>query len=248
VARAPQAVLLALELARQPSLAAAVRRRPLPRSGMLDLIRIAGGCVKTCGETARLTRKSPALIKQAAEFYLQHALFGPEANSYRVLGVSADAPQKQLREHMLWLMRWLHPDHNHGDWETIFATRVLEAWDNLKSPERRARYDHDRLRHDTRRAHRALRRGKRRPMTGSHPRGLPWIAVPIDAAPRSAGRRWASVALALLLVAGLAMFLVSGANLSTIAPLAAIDWSKTESSEPVRSSAAEAEAVAGGEE
>ena len=246
MATAPQAVLLALELTRQPSLAAAIRRRPLPRRGMLELIRIAGGCAKTCCEPARLTRKSPELIKQAAELYLQQALFGPEADSYRVLGVSADAPQKLLREHMLWLMRWLHPDHNHGDWETIFAARVLEAWDNVKSPERRARYD--RLRHGTRRAHRASRRGKRRPMTGSHPRSLPWIAVPIDAAPRSAGRRWASVALALLLVAGLAIFLISGANLSSIPPLAAIDWSKAESGDPLRSSAAEAEDVAGGEE
>jgi hypothetical protein len=240
VAGVPQAVLLALELARQPSLAAAIRRRPLPRSGMLELIRIAGGCVETLGQTARATRKSPAHVKQAAELYLQHALFGPEADSYRVLGVSVDAPQKLLREHLRWLMRWLHPDHNRNDWETIFAARVLEAWDNVKSPDRRARYD--RQRHGTRPVRRVLRQGKRRPMTGSHPRSLPWIAVPIDSAPRSAGRRWASLALALLLVAGLALYLTPGMNLSTISPLAAIDWSKVN---PLQSSAAESEDVVG---
>jgi hypothetical protein len=33
-----------------------------------------------------------------------------------------------MREHLRWLMAWLHPDENRGDWESVYAERVLRAW------------------------------------------------------------------------------------------------------------------------
>jgi hypothetical protein len=38
-------------------------------------------------------------------------------------------------------LRWLHPDLDANGARSIFAHRVTEAWNNLKTPERRAAYD-----------------------------------------------------------------------------------------------------------
>ena len=29
---------------------------------------------------------------------------------------------------MRWLLKWLHPDHNHNSWDAVYAERVLKAW------------------------------------------------------------------------------------------------------------------------
>ena len=43
---------------------------------------------------------------------------------------------------MALLMRWLHPDVDASAGErSIFAGRVTKAWENLKTPDRRAAYD-----------------------------------------------------------------------------------------------------------
>ncbi|HWS25159.1 MAG TPA: J domain-containing protein, partial [Xanthomonadales bacterium] len=68
-------------------------------------------------------------------------LFAPNADSYRVLGVAADSAQEQLRENYRWLMKWLHPDRNQDGWEAVYADRVNIAWQDMKTPERRAEYD-----------------------------------------------------------------------------------------------------------
>jgi hypothetical protein len=42
---------------------------------------------------------------------------------------------------MALLLRWLHPDlDRHGE-RKVFATRVTRAWNDLKTPDRRAAYD-----------------------------------------------------------------------------------------------------------
>src|SRR5439155_8031484 len=42
---------------------------------------------------------------------------------------------------MALLLRWLHPDIDREGERAMMARRVAIAWDTLKSPERRARYD-----------------------------------------------------------------------------------------------------------
>jgi curved DNA-binding protein CbpA len=42
---------------------------------------------------------------------------------------------------MALLLRWLHPDKDKAGERSRFTARVTLAWDDLKTPERRAAYD-----------------------------------------------------------------------------------------------------------
>ena len=109
---------------------------------MLWLIQIAAG-----HEPDALARGTPVSgasserLRAAAGLYLQHVVFAPNADHYRALAVEQGAPQATLREQVAWLMKWLHPDRAASDWEAVFAQRVLAAWNELKTPEKRAAYD-----------------------------------------------------------------------------------------------------------
>lgn len=178
--RAPRAVFLALDLLRQPSLARAVRRQPLPRD-MPEILRIAGGCEETCRKAAEAAGKPPELVARAARFYAQQALFFPEADCYRVLGAAPGASREELRSNYRWLMRWLHPDRNANQWEAApLAARVLESWQELKTAERRAAYDRGR-------ANRAASRARH----PTHP-GPAWVASPLETTGPAGGSRLAA--------------------------------------------------------
>lgn len=126
----------ALELARMPTLAEAMRRQPLP-GDVLPLIRVAAGCRKTCEALAAASGREPRLIAEAALFYLEQLLFRTEGDPWRTLGVSSDASREERREHMRWLMKWLHPDRNRHEWESVFAARVTAAWAAIERGEAR---------------------------------------------------------------------------------------------------------------
>jgi hypothetical protein len=122
-----RALDFALELARAPTLANAMRAQALPPDTLV-VIRIAAGCRDTLRAAAELTGAAPPQIVEAATLYLQQILFAPGADARRVLGVLPGASRGEMREHMRWLMRWLHPDRNPDEWESVFAERVLRAW------------------------------------------------------------------------------------------------------------------------
>ena len=46
---------------------------------------------------------------------------------------------------MALIMRWLHPDLNPNDIRSVHAQRVVSAWDDVKTPEKRQVYDAARL-------------------------------------------------------------------------------------------------------
>lgn len=122
-----QALNLALDFARMPTLVEVMRAQPLPPDTLV-VIRIAAGCHETCREAERVTGLHAAMIKEACVLYLQKVLFAPNADSHRVLGVQPDAPRAVMREHLRWLLKWLHPDANQDEWDSVFAERVLKAW------------------------------------------------------------------------------------------------------------------------
>jgi hypothetical protein len=126
---------------REPGLVADLHNRELPENLPL-VIRLAAGegaalqsALDTTGETAET-------LVEASVFFLQQVLFAPGADAYRVLGAHSDAPQKRLHENYRWLMKWLHPDRNQDGWEAVYADRVNAAWQELKTPDRRGKYDH----------------------------------------------------------------------------------------------------------
>jgi hypothetical protein len=91
--------------------------------------------------TAELGETEQDLI-EAARFYLEQVLFAaPDATAYRVLGVPADAGHETIRTHHRWLQRWLHPDRALAGDASVFATRVNQAFAQLRTPELRHAYD-----------------------------------------------------------------------------------------------------------
>ena len=136
----PRGLITALELLRAPSMADVLRQQSALPDDIGVLIRVAGGCEETRQRLAALLDKPEGLLVKASRFYLEQVLFHAENDSYRILGLTPDARQATVQEHGRWLMKWLHPDH-HSEWEAAFAGRITSAWNDLKTPARRAAYD-----------------------------------------------------------------------------------------------------------
>jgi hypothetical protein len=199
------AIRVALDLAFTPVLTALAAKQPLPPE-MLTVIKIAGGCTETLQEAATATGELPEKIRDAAASFLKAVLFTPTADSYRVLGTERSASHAELRDHMRWLMKWLHPDHERSEWESSLALRVSSAWDDLKSPERRTSYDA---------MHPQPQPILQRPSSGQRQRRtrIPWIAQPSNA-PKHRYRIFVATVLLLLGAAGLVMWQVAGSPVS----------------------------------
>lgn len=136
----PSSLHLALDLAQSPILAAVMRRQPVPEDALM-LVRLAGGDEEVLQKAVRRTGRESAQLRAAATFYIQQVLWQPDADHYRVLGASSDADAQTLAEHMRFFMKWLHPDGQAAKPSSRSLGRVLEAWEAVKTPERRRRYD-----------------------------------------------------------------------------------------------------------
>ncbi|HVZ52616.1 MAG TPA: hypothetical protein VG986_11660 [Pseudolabrys sp.] len=126
MARGRHVIEAALDFARMPALARNAVWPPIPRD-ILEVMRIAAAAPDACREAASVTGETPDALIEAARFYLQQSLLRPDADAYRVLGLEPGAARVTAREHMGWLLQWLHPDHN-GELEAVYAERVLKAW------------------------------------------------------------------------------------------------------------------------
>jgi hypothetical protein len=134
------AVKVAIDLLHFPSQARRIRSAPLP-DDIVVLLRIASADERVTRQVADTLGRSPEALREAAAFYIIQILLFPEADSYRVLGARPEATNGELRHNMTLLLRWLHPDLDRKEERTVFATRVTRAWNDLKTPERRAAYD-----------------------------------------------------------------------------------------------------------
>ena len=123
---------LAIDLTRMPALARTNVLPALPPN-IIELMRIAAGSPEACEAAVAKTGEPTAVVIEAARFYLQHVLFRPEADCYRILGVEPNASRATARSHMRWLLQWLHPDRNHNGWDAVYAERVLKAWREVSS-------------------------------------------------------------------------------------------------------------------
>jgi hypothetical protein len=140
------ALKVAVDLLHVPSRIRVVRTGPLPE-GVPMLLRIAAGERESEQEAAVLMDRPPELIREAAMFFIEQILFAPDADSYRVLGRNPQATPDELRRNVALLLRWLHPDLDPRGERSVFVGRVTAAWNNLKTPERRAAYDEEHQRH-----------------------------------------------------------------------------------------------------
>lgn len=137
---------VAISLVDQPGAVRYASRSPLP-TGVGLLLRLATREPGALRSAEEMTGQSPAALQAAAGFFIEQILFHPRADCYRILGASAGAPRTELRQHMVLLIKWLHPDGREqrvarADLDRgIFINRVTLAWEQLKTDERRAAYD-----------------------------------------------------------------------------------------------------------
>jgi hypothetical protein len=134
------ALRVAIDLVRVPSRLRGVRAAPLPQH-VETLLRIAAGDESVEAEAALITGVSRELVRKASAFFIEQILLHPGADSYRVLGADPHASIAELRRNMALLLRWLHPDIDRNGERSIFVTRVTTAWDEVKTPVRRAKHD-----------------------------------------------------------------------------------------------------------
>lgn len=134
------AVRAALYLKAIPSHCGQLRNAPLP-DGVDALLRIVANDADAIERYAECLEKAPIELREAAAFYLEQILLTPGADSYRVLGTQRHAPATELRRNLVLLCRWLHSDMCEDLPRSIFFLRVMQAWNDLKTPERRAAYD-----------------------------------------------------------------------------------------------------------
>lgn len=134
------ALRAALYVTAIPSRRQQLRNEPLS-AGVGLLLRIVANECGAIDFYAARTEKPPEELREAAAFYLEQAMFASHADSYRVLGTTRYAPAAELRRNLVLLCRWLHSDMCE-DWRrSVFLLRVTQAWNDLKTPERRAAYD-----------------------------------------------------------------------------------------------------------
>src|SRR5215207_6937820 len=171
--QANRALDAALALARNPGLAASMRRRPLPAGIPLLLQILADESEVALGEAQgfRLNERS---LRFAVEHYVETVMLFAGAEPARVLGVAAGASRAEMRTHLRWLMRWLHPDHNPAAWRSAFASRVLTAWREASSHDGEAKAPQGRANGEP---HTWRRSG--RPRLPVYPLRLAWIAYPL---------------------------------------------------------------------
>jgi hypothetical protein len=134
------ALRVAIDLVRVPSRVRGVRAAPLPQH-VDTLLRIAAGDESVETEAARIMEVSRQQVRKASAFFIEQILLYPGADSYRVLGADPHASTAELRRNMALLLRWLHPDIDRNGERSIFATRVTKAWEEVKTPVRRAKHD-----------------------------------------------------------------------------------------------------------
>lgn len=161
------ALRAAIDLVQVPSRVRIARAQQLP-DGMEMLLRVAAGDGTATETAAVATGRDADFIREAATFFVEQVLLEPGADSYRVLGGRADSGAEELRRHVALLMRCLHPDASQNGERSVFAGRITGAWEDLKTPQRRAMYDAGRGRSDDARLGAGRRRRRGRNVQAAH--------------------------------------------------------------------------------
>lgn len=138
--REATALEVAVGLLQLPSRVPTLRDGDLPPD-IETLLRIVADDDGALPQAMAATKQTAITLQTAASFFVEQILLHPGADSYRALGAQPDATMDQLRRNMALLLRWLHPDRDANRARALFAGRVTEAWNNVKTLERRAQYD-----------------------------------------------------------------------------------------------------------
>ncbi len=130
-----EALNAALDLIRMPSQVRLMRSAPLP-TGVLLLLRLAAAETGAESEAEKLNKRTSSANRDAAIFFIEQVLLASNSNAYRVLGLDDGATATELRRHMAYLLKWLHPDVSGDPHKARLAQRVLVAWNEVKAAKR----------------------------------------------------------------------------------------------------------------
>ncbi len=139
------ALAAALAMLERPQATKLAQTSRLPE-GVTFLLELAAGEAQALGRASQLTGRSPITLQSAAGFFIEQVLLHPGGDAYRVLGSDPGTSLSELRRNMALLMRWLHPDivspsSSSRLSRSLFASRITEAWERIKTEERRLAYD-----------------------------------------------------------------------------------------------------------
>ncbi|WP_339085348.1 hypothetical protein [Hyphomicrobium sp. ghe19] len=112
-----------------------MRSAPLP-PGVLLLLRLAASEFEAEREAGKINNRAPDANREAAIFFIEQILLASNSDAHRVLGLDDTATITELRRHMAYLLRWLHPDLSRDPHKARLAQRVLIAWNELKAGKR----------------------------------------------------------------------------------------------------------------
>jgi hypothetical protein len=142
----PDALAAALAMLQNPRLVRLARRSALPK-GVTFLLEVAVGEAGALADAVSMTGRPAPVLRKAAAFFIEQVLLSRHSSFYRVLGAQSGSSPSDLRHHLALLMKWVHPDAvgngeagQHFD-RRLYASRVTEAWESIKTGERRAAYD-----------------------------------------------------------------------------------------------------------
>lgn len=150
-------------------------------TGIVVLLRVAAGDHAIEADAARELARPVEEIRASALFFVENILLATESDSYRALGGTPRSDAIELRRNMALLLRALHPDLHGGMEQTRLTLRVTEAWNKIKTPALRDRYERERLATSRRRPTPIASRKSSRRRPSRPPRksllvdGLAWV-------------------------------------------------------------------------
>jgi hypothetical protein len=139
-------LVAAISMLESPHAAKLARASRLPE-GVTFLLEIAAGEAQALLRACQQTGRTEATLQKAAGFFIEQVLLYPGGDSFRILGSDEGTSLSDLRRNMALIMRWLHPDVASDASsssvlnKTLFASRITQAWETVKTDERRSAYN-----------------------------------------------------------------------------------------------------------
>ncbi len=133
------AIRAALSLIALPHRRRQLRKEALPVG--VELLLSAAVDAETATTLAEKLQRRPQQLMEAATFFIEQILLAPGSDSYRTLGGARETPAHQIRQNFVHLCKWIHAGEREDFAASAYLVRITQAWNNIKTPDRRTAYD-----------------------------------------------------------------------------------------------------------
>lgn len=125
------ALSLAWEASRSPAVMAALRSAPLPPD-ISAVVQAAAGSGSLLERAAEALGVPASQLLTGLRTYLREVAMHADADAARMLALPPRADLETIRSHHRWLMHWLHPDRAGAAPDPAIASRLNQAWQQLR--------------------------------------------------------------------------------------------------------------------